>query len=98
MPILVHFGKSDRDDKRFVARFKNPSKTTHFGQPGAKTFLDGASEETRQNFRRRHKRDLDTNNPLRSGYLSYYVIWGKSRDVEKNLKSYLNRFKIKDRR
>ena len=87
MPILIHFGKSDRKDKRFKAVFSNPTKTVHFGLDGANTYLDGATDKTRQNYLLRHKTDLKTNDPLRAGYLSYYVIWGKSRNVEKNLKS-----------
>lgn len=98
MSILIYFGPSPRENKRFVARFKNPSRTTHFGQPGANTYIDGASKETRQNYLKRHARDLETGDPLMAGYLSYYVIWGKSRDVEDNLKSYMSRFNIKDNR
>lgn len=98
MPKLVKFGKSSQDKKRFVAVFKDPSRTVHFGLKGADTYLDGASKETRDNYRKRHKSDLKTGDPLRAGYLSYYVIWGKSRGVETNLQSYLTKFKIKDRR
>lgn len=98
MPILIYFGKSERDKKRFKAVFKNPSRTVHFGLKGANTFIDGADKKVRDAYLKRHKSDLETNDPLRAGYLSYYVIWGKHRDVEKNLKDYLKRFKIKDNR
>ena len=98
MPILIYFGKSKRKDKRFVAVFRNPTKTSHFGLEGAVTFIDGANKTVRDNYLKRHKGDLKTNDPLRAGYLSYYVIWGKHRDVEKNLKDYLKMFKIKDSR
>lgn len=98
MPILTYFGKSNRQDKRFVAIFANPKKTVHFGLKGANTYIDGADKKVRENYRKRHKSDLKTDDPLRAGYLSYYVIWGDSRNVEKNLKDYLKRFGIKDKR
>lgn len=98
MPQLVKFGRSPIKGKRFMAVFENPKKTTHFGQTGAYTYIDGASDGARDAFRARHKESLKTKDPLRSGFLSYYVIWGKSRSAEKNLKRYLKRFDIKDSR
>ena len=29
--------------------------------------------------RKRHKKDLDTNDPTRAGFLSYYILWNKSK-------------------
>jgi len=97
MTSLIYFGKSTRDKKRFVAVFDNPRRTTHFGLLGANTYIDGADKSVRSNYLKRHAVDL-RGDKLKAGYLSYYVTWGKSRDVEKNLKSYLKRFNIKDKR
>ena len=101
MPILIFFGNSDRKDKRFKAVFANPKKTTHFGMKPFKkgtTYIDGASDEKRKQYLARHKIDLETKDPLRAGYLSYHILWGKSRSVKQNLKSYLSNFNIKDNR
>ena len=101
MPILIHFGNSDRKDKRYVAVFANPKKTTHFGMRPFKkgtTYTDGATDEKRNQYLARHKIDLATKDPLRAGYLSYYVLWGKSKSVKQNLKDYLTKFNIKDGR
>ena len=98
MTSLIYFGKSPRDKKRFVAVFDNPRRTTHFGLLGANTYIDGADKSVRSNYLKRHAVDLRTDDKLKAGYLSYYVTWGKHRDVEKNLKSYLKRFNIKDKR
>ena len=87
MPILIHFA--------------NPKKTTHFGMRPYKkgtTFTDGASDEKRRQYLARHKFDLVTKDPLRAGYLSYYVLWGNSKSVKQNLKDYLTKFNIKDNR
>jgi len=97
MTSLIYFGKSTRDKKRFVAVFDNPRRTTHFGLLGANTYIDGADKSVRSNYLKRHAVDL-RGDKLKAGYLSYYVTWGKHRDVEKNLTSYLKRFNIKDKR
>tara|TARA_R110002012_G_C11492272_1_gene596312 strand:- start:239 stop:556 length:318 start_codon:yes stop_codon:yes gene_type:complete len=101
MTTLIHFGLSDKKNKRYVAKFENPKRTTHFGMKPFKkgtTYLDGATDEKRNQYLARHKVDLATKDPTRAGFLSYYVIWGKSRSVKQNLKSYLSNFKIKDNR
>lgn len=85
------------DDKRFIAIFQTDEgkeKRVKFGQPGANTYLDGASKETRDNYRKRHERDLRTNDPTRPGYLAYYIIWGDSRSLKKNIAEYKNRFNL----
>lgn len=97
MTALIYFGKSTRDKKRFVAVFDNPRRTTHFGLLGANTYIDGADKPVRSNYLKRHAVDL-RGDKLKAGYLSYYVTWGKHRSVEQNLKSYLKRFNIKDKR
>jgi hypothetical protein len=51
--------------------------------------------EQRTRYRKRHKKDLTTNDPTRAGYLSYYILWGESRSIRKNIKSYKNRFNLK---
>jgi hypothetical protein len=102
---LIDFGKSQAKNKRFRAIFMKDGRkiTTNFGQKKDDgsfpiTFLDGATEEKRELYLKRHKKDLETKDPTRAGFLSFYVIWGKSRSVEKNLKKYLKDFNIKDRR
>ena len=52
-----------------------------------------ATNEQRDAYRKRHKGDnLDT--PLSAGALSYYILWGKSRDLKTNIKSFKKRFNV----
>jgi hypothetical protein len=61
-----------------------------FGLKGADTFIDGASEKVRENFRKRHGK-----NPLEENLInkcipspavfSYYLLWGESRDLQTNI-------------
>ncbi len=49
-------------------------------------------KEQRARYRNRHKKDLNTGNPMRAGYLSYYVLWGDSTSKKANIASYRRRF------
>ena len=50
-------------------------KTTLFGLKGASDYTINGDEERRDRYRARHAKDLETNDPTRAGYLSYYVLW-----------------------
>jgi hypothetical protein len=54
-------------------------------------------QKRRRNYWSRHMRDLDTNDPSKPGYLSFYLLWGPSTDLAKNVKLYLKRFRIPDK-
>jgi len=67
-------------------------KTTHFGDASLPHYTSGATKEQRTRYRARHKKDLQTNDPTRAGYLSYYILWGESKSLRENVKSYKKRF------
>jgi hypothetical protein len=50
--------------------------------------------EARARYRKRHAKDLKTNDPHRAGYLSYYILWGDSPNLATNVAAYTKRFKI----
>ena len=91
--------KSDKPKKKYVAVFTDSSsgrtKQTHFGQAGAPDYILTKDKERRSRYRSRHKKDLQTNDPTRAGYLSYYLLWGDSTSLRTNLASYKKRFKFK---
>ncbi len=102
---LIEFDNSSIKNKRFRAVFLKDGKkiTTNFGLKRddgkfPETFLDGATEEKRSLYLKRHLKDLDTKDPTRAGYLSFFITWGKSRSLEKNLKKFLKDYNIKDKR
>ena len=51
-------------------------------------------KEQRARYRKRHAKDLDTNDPTKAGYLSYYVLWGDSTSVKTNISHYKNKFNL----
>lgn len=93
----MQFLESDNPKKRFVAILEN-GKKIYFGQPNAHTYIDGADEKVRANYRKRHlankteKKRIDNLIPS-AALFSYYLNWGESRNMQKNIKSLTQRFK-----
>ena len=97
MTKSVVIKKSTKPDKKLMAVFDidGKKKTTHFGQAGAKDYLKTGDKERRKAYRQRHKKDLDTGDPTRAGFLSYYILWGNSTSLDKNIADYKKIFNFK---
>ena len=73
------FGNSNRVNKRYYVIFDG--KRINFGQPGAETYADGASEMKRSSYRARHKKILLKNgtpaylDKSQPAYWSWNVLW-----------------------
>jgi hypothetical protein len=78
---------------KYVAVFKN-GRTTSFGAAGYDDYTMTGDKQRRTAYRIRHKKDLDTKDPYRAGYLSYYILWGPSTSIAKNVNSYNARFNV----
>ena len=89
--MIKEVKSSPRKDKRYLAIFTNGQKT-HFGQEGSKTYLDQKDKAKRGAYRKRHAKDLNTNNPYRAGYLSYYLLWGEETNLKDAITAYNTRF------
>jgi hypothetical protein len=50
-------------------------------------------KEQRDRYRTRHKKDLDTKDPTRAGYLAYYLLWNKETLTE-SIKDYKKKFNL----
>jgi hypothetical protein len=66
-----------RDGKKKWKAIFADGRSTKFGQLGANDFTITGDEAARSRYRKRHERDLETNDPTRAGYLSYWVLWNK---------------------
>ena len=80
-----------------MAVFKMDSgreKTTHFGAAGMDDYTLSKDKEQRARYRKRHAKDLKTNDPTRPGYLSYFLLWGDSTSLRKNIADYKKRFNL----
>tara|TARA_E500000318_G_scaffold56079_1_gene52146 strand:- start:3 stop:299 length:297 start_codon:yes stop_codon:yes gene_type:complete len=91
--------KSTKPEKDYMAIFterpNGRNKTVHFGDSKLPHYTSTATKEQRERYRKRHQKDLRTNDPERAGYLSYYILWGESKSIKKNIESYKRRFNLK---
>tara|TARA_R110001599_G_C11734979_1_gene607191 strand:+ start:33 stop:335 length:303 start_codon:yes stop_codon:yes gene_type:complete len=91
--------KSDKPKKKYYALFTDSesgrTKRSYFGAAGATDYLLSKEKDRRARYRSRHKKDLQTNDPTRAGYLSYYLLWGDSTSLRTNLSAYKKRFNLK---
>ena len=101
--------KSPITTKKWRAVFKKDDgkeKTTDFGASGMRDFtlINNKTSKfylpkiidrnvVKDNYRRRHKKDLSTNDPTRAGFLSYYVLWNK-RTMKSSIADYKKRFSL----
>ena len=95
MKIVI--SKSTNKNKKLMAEFFDDDKkikTTHFGSAGMDDYTLSGDKKARERYRVRHKKDLDTKDPTRAGYLSYYILWGDSTSRDKNIKDYKKRFNL----
>ena len=93
---LVSVKPSEKSNFKLVATFKNKKtgkeKKTHFGKAGMSDYTKHKDKERRSRYRGRHMKDLKTKDPIRAGYLSYYILWGPSTSLRENISSYKKRF------
>lgn len=93
MVKLLKVVPSTNFTKKYDAIWSDNTKTS-FGDATAKDFTQHGSVERRTNYRNRHKKDLETNDPTRAGYLSYYILWGNSTSLRTNIEAYKRMFNM----
>jgi len=94
---LLSISESSKPEKKLQAIFETDSgrkKTIHFGAAGMDDYTLTKDKEARARYRTRHAKDLDTGDPSRAGYLSYYILWGDSTSRTKNIADYKKRFNL----
>jgi hypothetical protein len=69
-------------------------KKVHFGASGMDDYTITKDKEQRERYRKRHQKDLRTNDPMKPGYLSYYLLWGDSTSLQQNIKNYKKKFNL----
>jgi hypothetical protein len=76
---LVSIRTSPNSAKKYRATFKDGEKEKHteFGAAGMDDYTITHDKEQRERYRKRHAKDLDTGDPTRAGFLSYYLLWNK---------------------
>jgi hypothetical protein len=84
---------ADDNVHKWVATFKD-GKSIAFGAKGADDFTLTHDKEQRKRYRARHEKDLRSGDPRKPGFLSYYLLWGSSSNLNANIKAYKKRFNV----
>ena len=76
---LKEIKKLKSGPKKFEAIFEKNNKIIKrkFGAAGMSDFTIHKDTSRRNNYIKRHTKDLRTNDPTRAGYLSMYILWNK---------------------
>lgn len=72
--MLIRLEKATDGKHKYTAVFDN-GKKVKFGAVGYEDYTMHHDIKRREAYRKRHAKDLDTNDPYRAGYLSYYILW-----------------------
>ena len=90
--------KSKNKKKKFDAIItdnKGDKKVIPFGAAGYSDFiLSGGDKKKREAYIKRHSKNEDWNK-INAGSLSRYILWGKSSNLETNIKDFKKKFNLK---
>lgn len=78
--------KSDKKGKRFVIIMQDRNHRHDFASDIGRTFIDNRTEKEKQAWLKRHQVNKNWNNKHSSIYYSRYLLWGKYKDLKKNIK------------
>jgi hypothetical protein len=83
--------------KKWRAEFSD-GKNVEFGSSNYTdyTLSKGTAEDKaqRDRYRARHKVDLLVDNPVTPAFLSWYLLWGESTSLAKNIATYKKAFNL----
>tara|TARA_Y100001937_G_scaffold28944_2_gene41804 strand:- start:2489 stop:2779 length:291 start_codon:yes stop_codon:yes gene_type:complete len=85
-------------NKKYTAIFYDGDKkikTTQFGDSRYEDYTQHKDKTRRDRYRTRHKKDLETGDYMKAGFLSYYILWGDSSNIKTNISKYKKRFNLK---
>ena len=89
----MYIKPSSKKDKRYDAVFHDGTKVS-FGAKESKTYVDSASNKIKQAWLARHSVRGTFNNPRTASALSKHILWGKTKSVSKNLKTFKKKFNL----
>jgi len=82
-------------NKKYTAIYYDGDKkvrTIQFGLKGSTTFLDMGDKKLRDAYRARHRAVYNKAPPMSASRLSMEIIWGDSKDINKNIMAYKKKY------
>jgi len=89
--------RTPNSNKEFKAVYKldnGSSKTVRFGTKSNFVTNNDKTELDKTNYIKRHRVREDHDNVLTAGALSRHLLWGDSRSLNQNIKTFKNRFNL----
>lgn len=74
---LLRISPSTDKDKKWMAVFEDPQKTTHFGARGYEDYTQHRNELRKESYLARHRTRENWNDPTSAGALSRWILWNK---------------------
>ena len=95
---VIGFKKLKSGNKKYEITFEKNGKKyiRKFGAAGMSDYTKHKDKERRERYISRHKKDLRTNDPMKPGYLSMYILWNKP-TVTTSLADYKRRLNVYNR-
>ena len=92
---LISITKSHKPDKKLDATFEKDgrTKTTSFGAAGMDDYTKTHDADQKARYRTRHAKDMQTHDPTRAGYLSWWILWNKP-TVKASIANYKKHFNL----
>ena len=92
---VVGFKKLKNNTKKYEITFQKNGKKyiRKFGATGMSDYTIHKDRERRERYISRHKKDLKTNDPMKPGYLSMFILWNKS-SLSASLADYKRRLNV----
>lgn len=92
---LLSITQSHNPDKKLDAKFETErgTKTVSFGAKGMDDYTKTHDDAQKERYRTRHAKDLNTGDPTRPGYLSWWLLWNKP-TLGQSIADYKRRFKL----
>jgi hypothetical protein len=90
--------KATDKNKKWMAVFDyedGKQKKVQFGSAGMDDYTITGDKKQRERYRKRHEKDLKTEDSTKPGYLSYYILWGNSKNIKTNINNYKKMFGYK---
>jgi len=92
---LIDIIISKNKNKKYTAIFSidEKIKKISFGAKGYEDYTTHKNKKRRHNYRQRHSKDK-INSPMTAGSLSWYILWGDSTSMNKNIKLFKSKFNV----
>jgi hypothetical protein len=94
---LIEIKPSHKPEKRYDAIFdtgQGRTKTVPFGDANMENYTIHKDLKRREAYRSRHRKDLQTLDPTKPGFLSYFILWGDSTDLNANIRAYKKKYNL----